>query len=77
MNEKLERAVKLYHAHRFDQALAELRALETDASCKVGQSVLLGKDLDDLLGEYRAVWLERNRPGGLAESLAFFKAYDE
>ena len=54
-----------------------LRALETDASCKVGQSVLLGKDLDDLLGEYRAVWLERNRPGGLAESLAYFKAYDE
>ena len=30
MNEKLERAVKLYHAHRFDQALAELRALETE-----------------------------------------------
>jgi len=54
-----------------------LRALETDASCKAGQSVLLGKDLDDLLGEYRAVWLERNRPGGLAESLAYFKAFDE
>jgi hypothetical protein len=54
-----------------------LRALETDASCKADQSGLLGKDLDDLLGEYRAVWLERNRPGGLAESLAFFKAYDE
>ncbi len=31
MNEKLERAVKLYHAHRFDQALTELRALEAEA----------------------------------------------
>jgi tetratricopeptide (TPR) repeat protein len=28
MNESLERAVKLYHGHRFEQALAELRALE-------------------------------------------------
>jgi tetratricopeptide (TPR) repeat protein len=28
MNEKLVRAVRLYHAHRFDQALTELRALE-------------------------------------------------
>ena len=25
MNEKLERAVKLYHAHRYEQALADLR----------------------------------------------------
>jgi tetratricopeptide (TPR) repeat protein len=32
MNEKLERAVKLYHAHRFDQALAELRALESQGT---------------------------------------------
>lgn len=32
MNERLERAVKLYHAHRFDQALAELRALEAEGS---------------------------------------------
>jgi tetratricopeptide (TPR) repeat protein len=31
MNEKLERAVKLYHAHRFDQALAELHALEGES----------------------------------------------
>ncbi|HYW83037.1 MAG: tetratricopeptide repeat protein [Spirochaetia bacterium] len=30
MNERLGRAVKLYHAHRFDQALVELRALETE-----------------------------------------------
>jgi tetratricopeptide (TPR) repeat protein len=31
MNETLERAVKLYHSHRYDQALAELRALESTA----------------------------------------------
>jgi len=31
MNETLERAVKMYHAHRFDQALAELRALEAES----------------------------------------------
>jgi tetratricopeptide (TPR) repeat protein len=30
MNEKLERAVKLYHAHRYEQALSELRALEAE-----------------------------------------------
>jgi tetratricopeptide (TPR) repeat protein len=30
MNEKLERAVKLYHAHRYEQALADLRALEAE-----------------------------------------------
>ncbi len=31
MNESLEHAVKLYHGHRFDQALAELRALEAQS----------------------------------------------
>jgi Flp pilus assembly protein TadD len=30
MNEKLERAVKLYHAHRYEQALGDLRALEAE-----------------------------------------------
>jgi tetratricopeptide (TPR) repeat protein len=30
MNEKLARAVKLYHAHRFDQALADLRLIEAE-----------------------------------------------
>jgi hypothetical protein len=54
-----------------------LRALETDANCKADQSRLLGQDLDALLAEYKTVWLERNRPGGLVESLAYFKAYDE
>ena len=28
MNEKIERAVKLYHTHRFEQALAELQAVQ-------------------------------------------------
>jgi len=32
MNEKLARGVKLYHAHRFEQALAELRALEAEGA---------------------------------------------
>jgi len=32
MNEKLERGVKLYHAHRFEQALSELRALEAEGA---------------------------------------------
>jgi hexosaminidase len=54
-----------------------LRAMEQDAHRKAVQSGLLGKDMDELLGEYRTIWLERNRPGGLAESLAYFKAYDE
>jgi Flp pilus assembly protein TadD len=31
MNEKIERAVKLYHAHRFEQALAALRELEAES----------------------------------------------
>jgi tetratricopeptide (TPR) repeat protein len=30
MNEKLARAVKLYHAHRFDQALSDLRLIEAE-----------------------------------------------
>ncbi len=30
MNEKLERAVRLYHAHRYEQALEELRALQAN-----------------------------------------------
>ena len=32
MNERLERGVKLYHAHRFEQALSELRALEAEGA---------------------------------------------
>ena len=54
-----------------------LLALEAESGCKANQTGLLGKDLDELLAEYKAIWLERNRPGGLEESLAYFKVYDE
>jgi len=30
----------------------------------------LRDDMDDIIAEYRAVWLERNRPGGLVDSVA-------
>src|SRR6185503_16279919 len=30
----------------------------------------LTADLDDLMRSYRRVWLERNRPGGLADSVS-------
>ena len=30
----------------------------------------LAADLTSIIGEYRAIWLERNRPGGLADSAA-------
>ncbi len=50
-----------------------LLALEADAGQKVSQSRSLSQDLDELLNEYKAIWLERNRPGGLEESLSYFK----
>ena len=52
-----------------------LLALETDPGEKSSQSGLLNQDLDELLTEYKAIWLERNRPGGLEESLAYFNTY--
>jgi tetratricopeptide (TPR) repeat protein len=62
MNEKLERAVKLYHAHRFDQALVELRALETETGTNpeidyyVGLALTqLGKHEDALLALEKVV----------------------
>lgn len=33
----------------------------------------LAQDMDEIIEEYRAVWLERNRPGGLADSVARFE----
>lgn len=33
----------------------------------------LKHDLDDIIQEYRSLWLARNRPGGLTESLARFE----
>ncbi len=54
-----------------------LLALETDARQKASLSDQLGRDLDQLMAEYKATWLERNRPGGLQESLAYFMPYHE
>ena len=34
----------------------------------------LGADLQDLVEDYREIWLRRNRPGGLSDSLARFEA---
>ena len=54
-----------------------LLALETEAAQKASQSVQLGRDLEELLAEFQTVWLNRNRPGGLQESLAYFIPYHE
>jgi tetratricopeptide (TPR) repeat protein len=48
MNEKLERAVKLYHAHRFEQALAELRALEAETEATPESDYYVGLALTQL-----------------------------
>jgi Flp pilus assembly protein TadD len=48
MNEKLERAVKLYHTHRFDQALAELRALEAEEGSSPELDYYIGLTLTQL-----------------------------
>jgi hypothetical protein len=29
--------------------------------------------MDEIIAEYRAIWLERNRPGGLDDSVARLK----
>jgi Flp pilus assembly protein TadD len=48
MNEKLERAVKLYHTHRFDQALAELRTLEAEEGSSPELDYYIGLALTQL-----------------------------
>ncbi|MGA2379878.1 MAG: tetratricopeptide repeat protein [Spirochaetia bacterium] len=48
MNEKLERGVKLYHAHRFEQALAELRALEAETGATPESDYYVGLALTQL-----------------------------
>jgi hypothetical protein len=52
-----------------------LLAQDTDAGHKVSQSRLLSQDLDKLLDKYKAIWLERNRPYGLEETLPYFKTH--
>jgi tetratricopeptide (TPR) repeat protein len=56
MNERLERAVKLYHAHRFDQALAELRTLETEEGTSPEIDYYVGLALTQL-GNYEEALL--------------------
>jgi len=56
MNEKLERAVKLYHTHRFDQALAELRALEAEEGSSPELDYYIGLALTQL-GTYEEALL--------------------
>jgi Flp pilus assembly protein TadD len=48
MNERLERAVKLYHSHRFDQALAELKTLESEAGATPESDYYVGLALTQL-----------------------------
>ena len=56
MNERLGRAVKLYHAHRFDQALVELRALETEEGTSPEIDYYVGLALTQL-GNYEEALL--------------------
>jgi hexosaminidase len=35
------------------------------------QRAALARDLDDVIDRYRTLWLERNRPGGLEDSVAW------
>ncbi len=48
MNEKLGRAVKLYHSHRFDQALVELRELEAEQGSSPELDYYVGLTLTQL-----------------------------
>jgi Tfp pilus assembly protein PilF len=48
MNERLERAVKLYHSHRFDQALEELRTLESESGATPESDYYVGLTLTQL-----------------------------
>ena len=54
-------------AHLLRHAVGRLRL-----ACDLGGATRseLGRDLRALLDEYRALWLARNRPGGLADSAA-------
>jgi len=48
-------------------------AFESDAGKASKAKLELGIDLAEIMTEYRALWLERNRPGGLEDSLARFE----
>jgi Flp pilus assembly protein TadD len=63
MNEKLERAVKLYHTHRFDQALTELRALEAEEGSSPELDYYIGLTLTQL-GTYEQALLSLEKVVG-------------
>lgn len=56
-----------------DDARARVRADSTLASIPQAQRDELASRLDVLTAEYEARWLARNRPGGLADSLAWLR----
>jgi Flp pilus assembly protein TadD len=63
MTEKLGRAVKLYHTHRFDQALAELRALEAEEGSSPELDYYIGLTLTQL-GTYEQALLSLEKVVG-------------
>ncbi len=52
--------------------LARIRHTAVDSAASLPAEVrfALGNELGDLTGRYRALWLQRSRPGGLADSAA-------
>ena len=56
MNEQLERAVKLYHTHRFEQALAALQEIETESGAAPELDYYTGLALTQL-GRYEEALL--------------------
>jgi hexosaminidase len=49
-------------------------ALETDLRQIATLQKTLLLDMEEILPEYRRIWLARNRPGGLADSVRGFEA---
>ena len=56
MNEKLEHAVKLYHSHRFEQAIGELKEMETEGGDNAELDYYIGLTLTQL-GRYEEALL--------------------
>jgi hexosaminidase len=46
-----------------------IRAFQSESASKNAMAV----DLDQIINEYQAIWLSRNRPGGLQDSLSYFE----
>ena len=61
-------------------AQARLAGKGTLASVPQSTRDALAADLDDIVNEHRRLWLQRNRPGGLGDSVAWLDnlrlAYD-